>query len=236
MFLIIILIFFLGVIQQFQGQCSQCRGSGLRRPQDRCKHCQGKRTTRERKVLEVNIEKGMVDGQKIVFSGEGDQDPDLQPGNIIIVLEELAHKVFQRRGQDLITKVELQIVESLCGFQKVINTLDNRDLLITSIPGEVIKHGDIRCIYNEGMPNLKDPFEKGRMVVQFSVQFPTTLPPSVIPMLENCLPPRPETMITDAVEECILEQYDPKEERGRYTNAYDEDDGFEGRGVQCAST
>lgn len=32
--------------------------------------------------------------------------------------------------------MELQLVESLCGFQKPINTLDNRTLLITSHPGE----------------------------------------------------------------------------------------------------
>lgn len=32
--------------------------------------------------------------------------------------------------------MELQLVESLCGFQKPINTMDNRTLLITSHPGE----------------------------------------------------------------------------------------------------
>lgn len=41
-----------------------------------------------------------------------------------------------RQGEDLIMNMELQLVESLCGFQKPINTLDNRTLLITSHPGE----------------------------------------------------------------------------------------------------
>ena len=52
-------------------------------------------TLRERKVLEVHIDKGMTDGQKIVFSGEGDQEPDIPPGDIIIVLDEQEHEVFK---------------------------------------------------------------------------------------------------------------------------------------------
>lgn len=31
--------------------------------------------------------------------------------------------------------MELQLVESLCGFQKPVQTLDNRTLLINSNPG-----------------------------------------------------------------------------------------------------
>ena len=41
--------------------------------QDRCRQCMGKKVVRERKILEVHITKGMKDGQKITFSGEGDQ-------------------------------------------------------------------------------------------------------------------------------------------------------------------
>lgn len=37
----------------------------------------------------------MVDGQKITFSGEGDQEPGLEPGDIIIVLDEKEHPVFK---------------------------------------------------------------------------------------------------------------------------------------------
>lgn len=50
---------------------------------------------RERKVLEVHIDKGMNDGQKITFGGEGDQEPGLEPGDIIIVLDEKEHEIFK---------------------------------------------------------------------------------------------------------------------------------------------
>jgi len=54
----------------------------------------------------------------------------------------------------------------------------------------VTKHGDVKCVMNEGMPQYKNPFEKGRLIIQFLVNFPTSLLPELIPQLENCLPPR----------------------------------------------
>lgn len=194
---------------------------------------------RERKILQVHIDKGMVDGQKIVFSQEGNQEPGLEPGDIIVVLEETEHPVFKRSGNDLIVRQELELVESLCGYQRVIKHLDNRELVITALPGEVTKHGDIKCVYNEGMPTYKNPFEKGRLIIQFSVKFPETMPHQVIPTLENCLPSRPQVMITDSAEECVLEAFDPEEERrNSYQRAYyEEEDGMNGHGpgVQCAT-
>lgn len=44
---------------------------------------------------------------------------------------------FRRSGNDLILRMNLELVEALCGFQKVIRTLDDRDLVITVIPGNV---------------------------------------------------------------------------------------------------
>ena len=41
---------------------------------------------------------GMKDGQQIRFSGEGDQEPGLEPGDIIIVLDENEHTAFKRKG------------------------------------------------------------------------------------------------------------------------------------------
>jgi len=225
-----------GMIQHIQSACSECRGQGERiNAKDRCKHCNGKKVNRERKILEVHIDKGMQDGQKITFNGEGDQEPGLEPGDIIIVLDERDHQVFKRSGNDLILRLKIELVEALCGFQKVVNTLDDRDLVITTIPGEVVKPGDVKFVSGEGMPTYRSPFEKGRLIIQFSVDFPNHVDPAKVPMLESCLPPRSEQIIPDDAEECSLLPMDLEAENRRSQSAYDEDDAPHGNRVQCAT-
>merc|ERR1711992_456040 len=108
----------------------ECHGEGERvDPKLRCKKCNGRKVNRERKILEVQVDKGMEDGQKITFSSEGDQEPGLEPGDIIIVLDEKAHGKFKRSGTDLIMKMNINITEALCGFKKSIKTLDDRTLV-----------------------------------------------------------------------------------------------------------
>merc|ERR550534_1691555 len=108
-----------GMMQQIQSMCGECHGEGERvDPKLRCKKCVGKKVTRERKILEVVVDKGMADGQKVTFSGEGDQEPGLEPGDIIVVLDEKEHPNFKRSGTDLIMKFNINITEALCGFKK----------------------------------------------------------------------------------------------------------------------
>lgn len=233
-----------GFVQKHEQICRSCLGNGeVINPKDRCKTCNGKKTIRDRKILEVHVEKGMLDGQRIVFSGEGDQDPDLQAGDIIIVLDVKKHPVFQfgSNGTDLAIVMDLQLVEALCGFQKVIKTLDQRDLVITSLPGEVIKDKEIKCIIGEGLPEYKNPFEKGRLIIQFNVVFPNAIPNQFVSTLEQCLPARPQIDIPITAEECMLTDYDPNaDSQRRHREAYEEDDEhFHGRGPrvqQCTTS
>lgn len=130
----------------------------------------------------------------------------------------------------------LTLVESLCGFQKTIRTLDDRDLLITSIPGQIVKHGELKCVSNEGMPVYRDPFTKGKLMIHFNVEYPKSIDAAVIPKLEELLPPREHIIIPDGAEEALLEEFDPildaqqQRERGE---AYDEDKRSDR--VQCAT-
>ncbi|XP_071787964.1 dnaJ homolog subfamily A member 1-like [Asterias amurensis] len=228
-----------GMVQQIRTACGDCQGQGEKiSAKDRCKQCQGKKIIKNSKILEVHIDKGMKDGQKITFSGEGDQEPGLEPGDMIIVLEEKPHKLFKRKGTDLIINKKIDLVEALCGFKHIIKTLDDRELVITSHAGDVIKHDDVKVVRNEGMPIYRSPFEKGRLIIHFEVDFPESgqIPLDALPKLEAVLPERPECIVSDDMEEVNLINYEPKQ-RGRYENAYEEDgDEFHGRGgggVQC---
>lgn len=228
-----------GMVQQMQTMCSECSGKGETiNPKLRCKTCQGKKVNRERKILEVHIDKGMKDGENIRFAGEGDQEPGLEAGDIIIILDEKPHEVFKRRDIDLVMSLELDLVEALCGLQRTITTLDKRTLVISTIPGEIIKPNDIKCVMNEGMPMHRNPFEKGRLIIKFDVKFPKNIQTERIPSLEKILPTRKEPIIPDGAEEHDLVEFNQEEyQQQRRREAYEDDDEDMpgGQRVQCAS-
>ena len=230
-----------GMVQQIQSVCMECQGHGERiSPKDRCKSCNGRKIVREKKILEVHIDKGMKDGQKITFHGEGDQEPGLEPGDIIIVLDQKDHAVFTRRGEDLFMCMDIQLVAALCGFQKPISTLDNRTIVITSHPGQIVQQGDIKCLLKEGMPIYHRPYEKGHLIIEFKVNFPENgfLSPDKLSLLEKLLPERKEVEETDEMDQVELVDFDPNQERQHHYNgeAYEDDEHHPQGGVQCQTS
>lgn len=131
------------MMQQIQQPCTECEGTGeMMNPKDRCKTCSGKKTTQERKVLEVHIDKGMKGGQQIKFAGESDQQPGTIPGDVIIVIEEKPHPRFERKGDDLFYNAKIDLLTALAGGDFAIEHLDEHALHVTIVPGEVIKPGE----------------------------------------------------------------------------------------------
>jgi DnaJ family protein A protein 2 len=63
------------MVQQMQAICRECGGEGEQLSEkDRCKDCKGKKSIKEKKSFEVNIDKGMHDSQKIPFRGQSNQE------------------------------------------------------------------------------------------------------------------------------------------------------------------
>ncbi|KAL5718204.1 DnaJ protein 2 [Ranunculus cassubicifolius] len=237
-----------GMIQQMQHVCPDCSGTGeVISEKDKCPSCKGNKVTKEKKVLEVHVEKGMQHGQKITFQGEADEAPDTITGDIVFVLQMKEHPKFKRKHDDLFIEHTLSLTEALCGFQFPLTHLDGRQLLIKSNPGEVIKPGQHKAINDEGMPQYQRPFMKGRLYVKFNVEFPDAGALSVdqCRTLETILPPRATSQLSamelDECEETTLNDVNMEEEMRRkqqqkQQEAYDEDDEDEPgmSRVQCA--
>ena len=179
----------------------------------------------------------MTDGQKITFTGEGDQAPGIIPGDVIIVLEEKEHARFKRKGADLYYNAKIDLLTALAGGKFNIQHLDDRNLLVNILPGEVIKPGETKCISNEGMPMHKRPFDKGHLFVTFEIIFPSPnwADPATLALLEKALPARTFVQPAGEVEEVVLSNIDPMHHK-RSTDAMDEDDDHQqgGPSVQCA--
>lgn len=118
------------------------RAGEIIREKDRCKKCSGKKVVNESKTLEVHVDKGMRDGQRITFTNEGDQHPDLEPGDVHLVLQMTEHEMFQRQGDTLVMEKKISLTEALCGCQFTIQHLDGRQLHVKSPEGHVIEPGE----------------------------------------------------------------------------------------------
>lgn len=236
-----------GMIQQMQHVCSDCRGSGETiSDKDKCGQCKGSKVVQDKKVLDVNVEKGMQHSQKIVFQGEADEAPDTITGDIVFVLQLKEHPKFKRKGDDLYIEHTLTLAEALCGFEFMLKQLDGRQLLLKSSPGEIIKPGQYKAVNDEGMPVYQRPFMRGRLYVHFNVDFPDSgsLSTEQRKTIETVLPPRPALFLTemelDECEETTLHDVNIDEEMRRkqqqqQQEAYDEDEEpAGGHRVQCA--
>lgn len=229
-----------GMVQQVQAVCPSCRGARtMMDEKDKCGTCKGSKVVTDRKIIEVVIEKGMQNGQKIKFSGEADEIPGTIPGDINIILELKQHDVFKRKGADLLCEIDLTLNEALCGFVKTITHLDKRVIKIESRPGEVVKQDAVKIIQGEGMPHHGNPFTKGRLFVHFNIIFPKTLPANVVAALSSVLPRPTPPVLTGEEEECVMTDVDVSQfgmdsGRSHYHDATDEDDQPQGGpGVQC---
>ncbi|XP_057954330.1 dnaJ protein homolog [Malania oleifera] len=235
------------MIQQMQHPCNDCKGTGEAiNDKDRCPQCRGEKVVQEKKVVEVVVEKGMKDGHKIKFPGEADEAPDTITGDIVFVIQQKDHPKYKRKGDDLHVEHTLSLTEALCGFQFVLTHLDNRQLLIKSNPGEVVKPDQLKAINDEGMPIYQRSFMRGNLYLHFTVDFPDSLSLDQCKALEAVLPPRTSAKLTDMeldeCEETTLHDVNIEEEKRRKQaaqaqEAYEEDEDMPGGGgqrVQCA--
>uniref|UniRef100_A0A7S3KDZ5 Chaperone DnaJ C-terminal domain-containing protein n=1 Tax=Euplotes crassus TaxID=5936 RepID=A0A7S3KDZ5_EUPCR len=117
----------------------------------------------------------MVNEEKIVFEREGQQQPEVIPGDVILILKQKKHKRFSRVENDLYTEMKLTLEEALLGFSKPMKMLDNRTIEIRSESGEIIQPFSWKVIEGEGMPLREDPSEKGKLHIKFKVSVPKKL-------------------------------------------------------------
>ena len=153
-----------GMVQQMQSTCRGCGGVGV--------SCKMKT---ERKIIEIDIEKGVPDNQEIRFKGSGNEVPGIETGDVVFKLKLQKSDSYTRNGDDLFTKMEISLSEALnkCNFSltqldgRILNISSSKDFTIDNIDDPIIK-----CIPNEGMPKHGYNVDKGNLYVIFKVKFP----------------------------------------------------------------
>jgi len=210
-----------GMLQQMQTHCDQCDGQGeIVPPSGKCKECKGQKVEEKQTQLKVHINKGMANGEKVVFRGEADQAPGMEPGDVVVQLDCVEHTLFKRRGAHLFYKKKISLLESLVGFNFQILHMDNRVLSVKSEGTTIYENGCVKVIRDEGMPKAANPTQTGDLYIEFEVEFPKHLNSDARKSLKTLLPkpPAEETLksTTGAIDEVVLENVNMDEERQRF--------------------
>ena len=160
------------MIQQMNGTCNVCQGSGKHIiHENKCKKCLGKSYILKNKTIEIPINKGLKQGQKIQVEKKGNQFKNYSTDLILVIIEK-NHKIFSRENDDLYLCVNLHLYQSLFGFTKTITQLDGSKIVISH--EGLTENNTIRKLIGEGMP-IFNKIKKGDLYIKFNI-----IPPKVV--------------------------------------------------------
>ncbi|KAJ5134651.1 hypothetical protein N7448_000329 [Penicillium atrosanguineum] len=144
----------------------------------------GKRTVQE-VTLEATIKPGLRPGSKIKYKNVGDQEEGGRQ-DVHLIVKEVPHPTFTRKGDDLVTSVELSLKEALTGWERIVKTIDGKSIRVSK-PGPT-QPGHEERYPGLGMVISRKPGERGDLVVQIKVKFPTSLDSNTKEVLRDLLP------------------------------------------------
>lgn len=150
--------------------CQDCGGTGTRIT-DPCIDCQGTGTTRSTRSITVRIPAGITDGQKVRIAGKGEAGPHGAPaGDLFVRVQVRPDKVFNRKDDDLQVTVPVSFAELALGAKISVPTLDSP--VTVKIPAGT-PSGRVLRVRGRGI--ARKGGGKGDLLVELSVQVPTTL-------------------------------------------------------------
>jgi len=162
-----------GTIQQAAGKmrfnvpCTRCGGTGkLRTP---CKTCGGEGRVRRTETIDVRIPAGVASGGRVRVPGKGNAGTMGAPaGDLYLLVEVRPHPFFERRGNDLYTKVPVTVSEATLGAKVEVPTIDGR-ALVKVPPGT--NSGSTLRLREKGVPSVRNG-ARGDQYVEIQVVVP----------------------------------------------------------------
>eukprot|EP00827_Trimyema_finlayi_P001906 TRINITY_DN187_c0_g1_i5.p1 TRINITY_DN187_c0_g1~~TRINITY_DN187_c0_g1_i5.p1 ORF type:complete len:403 (-),score=156.40 TRINITY_DN187_c0_g1_i5:125-1333(-) len=232
-----------GMYQQSAHPCSECKGQGkIINDKDKCKNCKGNKVLEEKKTLDVVLEPGTPHEFDIVLYGECDEAPNTLPGDLHFRVMIQDHPEFERKGADLFYKKKITLKDALCGCNFEVTHLDQKKLLLSTIPGDIISLNEKKVVTGKGMPFHKDAMSHGNLIIIFDVVFPVAseITESHKEQLQKILPgqysgPLKKINKVEYLNEFHETDLNPNAEGGKHKDQDEEDDGRGGyqQRVQC---
>lgn len=155
-------------------ECNVCNGTG-KIIGKKCKVCNGNKVVPETKTIHVDIPAGIEDGVHLKVQGAGHvPSRNAIPGDLYLGIRVQGTEDFIRRGNDLYTPMDIDIVTAITGGKIKVPTLDYKNNRLTerelSIPPGT-QYGTEFRIKNHGVPYLRGR-AKGDQYVVIKIEIP----------------------------------------------------------------
>jgi molecular chaperone DnaJ len=132
--------------------CTACQGTGETIPNP-CKRCQGAKQVQQTRTISVKVPAGVDEGTQIRLTGEGGPGEEGgPPGNLYVVISVRKHQYFQRRGDDILLELEVNVAQAVLGDDVIIPTVDG-EASLTIPPGT--QSGTVFRLPARGVPHLR---------------------------------------------------------------------------------
>lgn len=161
--------------------CTTCNATGYISNSEQCEFCKGSGTQNRVDTLRVTIPPGAQSGLRLILKGKGNYRSSIYD-NVIVVLSVLPDHDMKLSGADVISVIELSLLEALQGTKKKLRTVKGEKTLAFK---PKTKHRDTVRVAGFGVP----PY--GAHIVVVNVSYPEDVS-DIIDILETKTEPEPE--------------------------------------------
>ncbi|RFM26058.1 molecular chaperone DnaJ [Deminuibacter soli] len=158
---------FLGQMQTVT-TCPTCNGEGVT-ISAKCGTCKGEGRVYGEEMVSIDIPAGVSEGMQLSLSGKGNAgERGGMPGDLIILIEEEAHKDLQRDGLNVAYELHISFSDAVFGTQVEVPTIDGRAKI--KIPAGT-QSGKIFRLKGKGFPEVQG-YSRGDQLIQVNVWTP----------------------------------------------------------------
>jgi len=146
-----------GVGSTFEVPCNPCSGSGLVSVEE---------------TVNVEIPAGIQNNMTFYMDGKGNSIKSGVPGDLVITIREIQHKIYTRSGSDLRMNLKLTYPQLVLGDKVELDTIDGGKIRV-NIP-EYSDVGTNLKVSGKGM-NILNTNKRGDLIVTLNVDIPKNI-------------------------------------------------------------
>lgn len=163
--------------------CTTCSATGYIISNSVCDKCQGSGTLKSVETLKVTIPPGVESGVRLILKGKGNYNPSFNIyDNVIVVISVIPDHDMQLSGGDVISVIEINLLEALQGTKRKVRTVKGEKTLVIK---PKTRHRDTIRVAGFGVPPM------GGHTIVINVSYPDNVD-NIIEVLKDKESTEPE--------------------------------------------